>query len=86
MYEFIDKGTGNVGTLLNRKAFMAIQGFLGQTTLFKDDGSIVEINSDGHKKTTTFNEDGSITETFVGVKTISKRTLFEDGRIIEVIT
>jgi diaminopimelate epimerase len=87
MYEFIDKTTGVSGTKINRKALMAMQGFIGQTTTFEDDGSIVERNSDGHTKTTIFNNDGSITEKFVGQKTITKITIFNtDGSITEVIS
>lgn len=74
------------GTPINRNALMAIQGFVAKTTVFNEDGSITETNTDGHTKTTSFNADGSITEVFVGEKTITKKTSFnEDGSITEVI-
>ena len=87
MYEFTDKTAEKAGTKINRKALMAIQGFIAKETVFNEDGSITETNSEGHTKTTVFNEDGSITETFTGEKTITKTTTFnEDGNISEVIS
>ena len=87
MIDFIDKTSEQNGTPIDRKHLMAIQGFIGNSVVFNDDGSITETNSDGQTKTTTFNEDGSITETFVGEKTIVKTTIFnEDGSITEVIS
>ena len=75
------------GTPINRTSLMAVQGFIGKTTVFNDDGSITEINDKDETLTTTFNDDGSITETFVGEKTITKTTLFNnDGTITEVIS
>lgn len=62
MIEFIDKTSETSGTLINRSALMAIQGFIGMTTVFNSDGSITETNSRGEIKTTIFNSDGSITE------------------------
>lgn len=86
MIDFIDKTSEQSGTPLNRENLMAVQGFIAQTTVFNDDGSIVETNSKGETKTTVFNDDGSITETFVGKKTITKKTIFnEDGSITEVL-
>ena len=86
MIDFIDKTSEQSGTPLNRENLMAVQGFISQTTVFNDDGSIVETNSKGETKTTVFNDDGSITETFVGKKTITKKTTFnEDGSITEVL-
>lgn len=75
------------GTFTNRAFYMAMQGFLGQTTVFEEDGSITETNSEGQTKTTVFEEDGSITETFCadGI-CIAKQTIFEeDGSITEVM-
>ena len=87
MIEFIDKTTSQSGTPINRANLMAIQGFVGCTTVFNADGSITETNSKGETLTTTFNADGSITETFVGTKTIVKTTVFnDDGSITEVIS
>lgn len=88
MFEFIDKTSNKNGTSINREAMMAIQGFISMNTVFKDDGSIVETNSKGQKKTTTFNADGSITEVFVGEKTITKTTTFDEvsGTITEVLS
>lgn len=85
--EFIDKTSENDGTDINRVNMMAIQGFIGKTTVFNEDGSVVETNSEGETKTTTFNEDGSITEVFTGQKTITKTTTTdENGNILEVLS
>ena len=88
MYDFIDKTSTQNGTALNRKAFMAMQGFIGCTVAFSEDGqTIIETNTEGQTLTTIFNEDGSITQTFEGEKTIVLTTRFnEDGSITEVIT
>lgn len=86
MIDFIDKTSEQSGTPINRKHLMAVQGFIGNSVVFNDDGSITETNSDGQTKTTVFNADGSITETFTGEKTITKTITFnEDGSITEVI-
>lgn len=86
MIEFIDKTSEQDGTEINRKNLMAIQGFIGQITMFNSDGSITETNSNGEAKTTLFNDDGSITETLVGKKTITKTTIFnDDGSITEAV-
>ena len=86
MIEFIDKSSIDAGTPLNRKTMMAVQGFDAIETVFRADGSIVETNGQGHKKTTTFNADGSITEAFVGEKQITKTTTFlSNGTVKEVI-
>ena len=86
MIDFIDKTETTAGTVINRAALMAMQGFIAQTTTFSGN-TIVETNSLGQKKTTTFNTDGSITEKFEGEKTITKHTTFNnDGSITEVIS
>lgn len=86
MIEFIDKTSTESGTNINRAALMALQGFQAQTTVFNGDGSITETNGLGQTKTTVFG-DGVVTETFVGVKTITKTTTFNnDGSISEVIS
>lgn len=85
MIDFIDKTTEQNGTPINRANLMAIQGFQAQNTVFNADGSITQTNSSGQTLTTTFGEN-TITETFVGKKTISKKTTFnDDGSITEVI-
>lgn len=88
MIEFIDKTSEKSGTPINRDSMMAIQGFQSQTTVFNNDGSILETNVvNGHTKTTSFLDDGSVVEVFVGEKTITKTTTFnEDGSILEVIS
>lgn len=87
MVDFKDKTSEEKGTPINRKNLMAIQEFQEKITTFNADGSITEINADGHTLTITFNDDGSITETFVGEKTITKTTLFgDDGNISEVVS
>lgn len=86
MIEFIDKSSIEDGTPLNRKNMMGLQGFHNATIQFNNDGSITEINGDGHTTTTTFNADGTITTVFVGEKTITKKTVFnDDGSITEVV-
>ena len=75
------------GTLVNRELLMAMQGFIGNTTVFNPDGSITETNGDGDTMVAVFNEDGTITETFTsGAVSISKTTTFNpDGSITEVL-
>lgn len=66
---------------------IAMQGFVAKTTVFNEDGSIVETNGLGQTKTTTFNANNSITEVFAGDKTITKTTTFNmDGTVSEVIS
>ena len=85
--DFIDKTSEQDGTPINRENMMAMQGFISTNTIFNSDGSITETNSKGEVLNTYFNEDGSITETFVGEKTITKKTTFnDDGSISEVIS
>lgn len=87
MKEFIDKTSVENGTPINRANMMAIQGFIGKTIEFLEDGRILETNSNGETKTTEFISDGSIVETFVGEKTITKTTIFSlDGSIQEVLS
>lgn len=91
MIEFIDKTSAQSGTPINRANLMAIQGFVAKTTVFNDDGSIVETNGRNETLTTTFGKDVSgndiVTETFVGTKTIVKTTTFNsDGSIMEVLS
>ena len=87
MKDFIDRTSEKSGTPINRANLMAIQGFIGKTFTYSEDGSIVEENSDGETLTTTKNEDGSYTQVFVGEKTITKTTKFNaDGTITEVIS
>lgn len=74
------------GTPLNREAFMALQGFQENTTVFNTDGSITETNEKGETTVTVFNADGSITETFTnaeGVKISKKTSFLSDGSIKE---
>lgn len=85
MIEFVDKTESSNGTRIDRTHMMAIQGFVTNTIIFLSDGSIVETNAEGHTKTTRFNSNGSIEETFVGNKTITKITEFENGNIKETI-
>lgn len=86
MIDFIDKTSSQNGTPIDRKHLMAIQGFIGNTTVFNADGSIIETNSEGQINTTVFNADGSITKTFIGEKTITKTITFDkNGNIREEI-
>ena len=85
MKEFVDKTSEASGTPLNRESFMAIQGFENNHIRFENE-KIIETNAQGHTYTTEF-DIGSITETFVGEKIITKRTIFhDDGSIEEVLT
>lgn len=60
--------------------------FISKTTVFNEDGSIVE-TSDIGTKTTVFNEDGSIVETLVTEnKTYTKTTTFSDNEINEEVS
>lgn len=87
MIDFIDKTSEQNGTPINRDNLMAVQGFVGMSTIFNADGSITETNSKGETLTTIFNADRSIVQTFVGEKTITKTTTFNtDGGITEVIS
>lgn len=86
MRDFIDKTSTESGTPINRDNLMAIQGFDASTTKFNSDGSIVETNSLGHTLTTTFSN-GNIIEKFVGNKTITLTTKFnDDGTISGVLS
>ena len=85
--EIADEATVE-GTLLNREAFMALQGFQSTSTEFLPDGSIVETNSVGDTLTTAFPEDSISLETFTSATTgisISKRTYEENGLIKEEV-
>ena len=87
MIDFIDKTSVQSGTPLNRANLMAIQGFIAKKTEFSSDGSIVEVNSNGHTKTTSFMSNGNIKEVFSGEKIITKTTIFNnDGSISEEIS
>lgn len=83
MYEFIDKTAATAGTKLDRKALMAVQGFVGNTVTYNNDGSITETNSEGQTHTITFAKSGTtvtITELFSGEKAIRKvTTITEDN-------
>ena len=75
------------GTPLNRENMMAIQGFEAKRTVFNADGSITETNSKDETLTTTFPDENTVIETFVGEKTITKTTKFnDDGSITEVLS
>ncbi len=83
MIEFIDKTSVESGTPINRENMMAIQGFVAETTVFRDDGSIIKTNTRGETLTIVFNNDGSITKTLVGEKTITMTISFNENGIIE---
>lgn len=86
MYEFIDKTNEVPGTKINRKALMAIQGFIGMTTEKVDSNTILQTNADGHTLLTVKQPDGSIVQTFTGDKIITKTITRQDGKIVEVIS
>ena len=65
MIDFIDKTSEQSGTPLNRENLMAVQGFIAQTTVF--------------------NDDGSITDVFVGEKTITLNTIFENNQLMQEV-
>lgn len=83
MIEFIDKTSEQNGTPLNRANLMAIQGFEAVSVEVKENGSIVETNSDGHTLTTVFDDNGLTgTQTFVGDKTITLTVRLEKNKIV----
>ena len=87
LVEFVDKTQEKSGTPLNRANLMALQGFISSNVVFNADGSIVETNSLGQKKTTVFQGENVIVETFVGEKTLVKTTTINsDGTITEEIS
>ena len=85
MQDFIDKIPDvTPGTKINRKAMMAIQEFIGKTTVFSQ-GKITETNADGHTLETTFGTN-TITQVFTGEKIITKTVTFNsDGTISETV-
>lgn len=86
MIEFVDKTAVCNGTKINRASMMAIQGFIGNNTVFNDDGTVTQTNTNGEMLTTVFNDDGTITERFVGEKIITKTTtIHEDNIEVEVV-
>ena len=93
MIEFIDKTSEQSGTPINRENMMAIQGFISTKTLpptkneFGEE-QIIQINTETNEQLiTTFKLNGSIEEKFIGEKTITKTTTFNnDGSISEVIS
>lgn len=87
MIDFIDKTPEQDGTPINRANLMAIQGFIGNSVSYGENGEIIETNSNGETLTTRKNSDGSYTQIFVGEKTITKTTTFnKNGTITEVIS
>lgn len=85
MKEFIDKSSVNAGTPLNRTTMMALQGFVGNTTSFSDDGKVItETNEFGEITTTELVSDNQIIVTIQGEKRLQKRITFNaDGTITE---
>lgn len=86
MIEFIDKTEASNGTKINRASMMAIQGFIGNKTIFNEDGTVTQTNANGEILTTTFNDDGTITERFVGDKIITKTTTINEESIEVEVT
>lgn len=86
MREFIDETLDREGTPFSRRNAMAMQGFVGSTTSFQEDGSVVCTNEFGETLTVRFLDDGSIQEIYSGEKTITKTTRFVDGNITEVLS
>jgi archaeosine-15-forming tRNA-guanine transglycosylase len=85
MIEFIDETSENLGTDINRKNMMAIQGFIGMTTEKQADGSVLQTNAEGQTLLTVKNADGSFTQTFTGDKVITKIITKSGNTITEVI-
>lgn len=91
--DFIDKASGVTGTPINRENLMAIQGFISTKTLPPTknelgEEQIIQINTETNEQLiTTFKLNGQIEEKFIGQKTITKTTTFnDDGSITEVIS
>ena len=91
--DFIDKTSEQSGTPINRENMMALQGFVATKTdpptknEFGEE-QIIQTNVETNEQLiTTFKLNGQIEEKFVGQKTITKTTTFnEDGSITEVVS
>ena len=77
MYDFIDKTSEQVGTKINRKALMAVQGYQDEVVVFNGN-TIIKTNANEHTETITFS-DNTITKTFVGEKTITEKITFSEN-------
>ena len=93
MIEFIDKTSEQNGTPINRKTLMAMQGFVATETApptknEQGEVQIIETNTETNEQLiTTFKLNGKIEEKFIGKKTITNTTTFnENGSISEVIS
>ena len=76
MREFIDETSEKLGTDINRKNLMALQGYQGETCTFGD--SIIKVNDKGETETITFSGN-TITKKFVGEKTITQTITFKEN-------
>ena len=81
------------GTNLNRENLMAMQGFVATKTApptkneFGEEQIIQTNVKTNEQLVTTFKSNGQIEEKFIGEKTITKTTTFnDDGSILEVIS
>ena len=72
-------------TAVNRATLMAMQGFISQTTVFNEDGSVTETNAEGHTLVTTFPSETVTVETFTaGTQVITLTTTVNaDGSVSE---
>lgn len=89
-YLFLKYSPGELSltpTPINRYLLMAMQGFIANTTVFNDDGSITETNANSETLVTVFNTDGSITQTFTaGTQVLVKNITFSATQISEVMS
>ena len=89
----LNDGAEVEGTPINRENLMAVQGFVSTKTLPPTknelgEEQIIQINTETNEQLiTTFKLNGEIEEKFIGEKTITKTTTFnDDGSITEVIS
>lgn len=88
-YVFVENADNpvTIGTPLNRKNMMAIQGFDDNNIVFNADGSITQTNSNNETLTSfPINIEGISTQIFVGEKTITKTCHFKPNAISEVLS
>ena len=75
------------GTAINRATLMAMQGFIGTTTVINADGSVTATNADGDTLVTVRNADSSVTYTFTsGTQVITKTVTKTSTGYTEAIT
>ena len=85
MIDFIDKTEEQLGTPINRKNMMGIQGFADRSIIFEEDGSVTEEFENGEKLNTKVTNFSDITQTFYGQKNITKNLFIVGNGIQEEV-